>query len=94
MKYIITLAILLFALIVIACTSCSKEHSVERRIECANCWYVSEKYTQQDKYIRTDTLWHDRICGSWLDSVKLQKHHKYVMCADGSKELTYYIIKH
>ena len=39
---------------------------------CERACLLSDKYTSDTIYVRTDTLWKDyNLCGKWLDSIKV-----------------------
>lgn len=80
---------ILLLLVIAMLYSCSKEPIPL----CKQAWYISEKYSSDEVYIKTDTLWHDQVCGRWIDTIRVQKPGNYTMCVDGSKEITYYILK-
>lgn len=62
-------------------------------VDCQPCYLLSDKYTPDSVYKRTDTLWKDpMLCGRWLDSVRAQKPASFVLCADRTIENQRYVI--
>ena len=63
--------------------------------DCQAACLLSDKYTSDSIYRKTDTLWKDsQLCGRWLDSLKRQKPSTIVLCADRTIEIWRYVIGH
>ena len=77
--------------VILPFTSCSKD-----RIDSPNCDTVcllSDKYTSDSVYLRTDTLWKDdNICGEDLIRLSKLQESWIVLCADMSIERWRYVV--
>lgn len=62
------------------------------KTDCQPCCLLSDKYTSDSVYKRTDTLWKDVLYGKWLDSIKAQPQRTIIMCSDLSIESRRYVI--
>jgi hypothetical protein len=63
---------------------------------CKRVYCLSERYTIDMKYIRTDTLWpfgrlHNDFCGS--DTLQFVNPPILFLCADSTYEIKRYILK-
>tara|TARA_R110000868_G_scaffold335443_1_gene596298 strand:- start:891 stop:1184 length:294 start_codon:yes stop_codon:yes gene_type:complete len=68
------------ALIILA--SCTKEQT-EKPPNCSPVYLLSDKYTIDSVYLKTDTLWQDKnICGADLERLKLIKPYWIFHCLD------------
>jgi len=59
--------------------SCTKETS-ENPEPCTPVLIVSDKYTIDTNYIKTDTIYRDCLSGHWLQVHREQKDSWFLMC--------------
>ena len=77
-------------LLTVVLISCSKEVTKE---SCAMCYLLSEKYTYDSVYIRTDPLFEGLACGDELDKFKAAHDTTFKVCNPNIIEHWKYIIK-
>lgn len=84
------LAIITMAMI-LSCIACSKNKTDPPK--CDKVCLLSDKYTNDSVFVRTDTIWKDdNICGE--DLIRLSKEQDFwiVLCADMTFELWRYVV--
>lgn len=84
---------LLTIIIALTLLSCSKTIGIKEPT-CRFVCLLSDKYTPDSFFIRTDTLWgggYNYICGDDLKNCLALKPHWATLCIDGSLECLRYI---
>jgi hypothetical protein len=93
MKFLIFL--FLMCLIAALC-SCGKTYPDEPT--CRRVYILSEKFTREKVYLRTDTTYQDILCGHWLEVFRenkkvWDKDTGFVVCDRDLFERRIYIVK-
>lgn len=78
--------------ILAALSACQKENHF---INCQPVLLLSDKFTKDSVFIKTDTLMKERIvCGADLDSIKVHSSYWNNLCSIDELEHLRYIIHH
>ena len=94
MKFLIFLTLMT---ICAALCSCSKTQ-LQPEPTCRKCLILSEKFTREKVYLKTDTSYQDILCGHWLEVFKenkkvWDKDTGFVVCDRDLFERRIYLIK-
>lgn len=82
------------AAVVIVNTGCSKAELPE--VNCKRVYYLSDRYTLDTVYLKTDTLWpygryHNDFCGS--DTLQFTSKVSFLLlCADSTYEIKRWVV--
>ena len=72
-----------YLIIIVLLFSCTKEIEPQPlATDCGHAYLISDKFQADSSFIRTDTLWHDYICGYELERIMAIKPYWFEHCAD------------
>jgi len=88
---------ILFLCLIASLCSCSKTQ-LQPEPTCRKCLILSEKFTREKVYLKTDTSYQDVLCGHWLEVFRenkliWDKDTGFVVCDRDLFERRIYIVK-